>query len=77
MLEYPELIVVVDDCHWKLIAPVPAAPLEKIISLGSPPEHKVWLSMIVGAVTLFTVTVNTLEIAVHKTPFKVLVAINW
>ena len=56
---------------------MPIACVVSVKGIGSPPEHIVWFDAITPAEILFTVTVNTFDIAVHKTPFKVLVAINW
>ena len=44
---------------------------------GSPLEQMVWLAAIVCAFMVLTNTVSGFEMAVHGTPFNVLVIITW
>ena len=73
-----KLLLSVDDCHWYVNAP-PALEADAVVTVnavGLPPEQMVSSPATVPGVTSLTVTVNTFDVAVHATLFKVLVTIR-
>ena len=60
-------------CHWYDNTPSPVAATDSVKAAGSPPEQIVWEAATVPPVTILTVTVIQLLLAVHGTPLSVLV----
>ena len=60
-------------CHWYDNTPSPVDATDSVKAAGSPPGHIVWEAATVPPVTILTVIVTQLLLAVQGTPLSVLV----